>query len=886
MFDFEEADDQNFETMPMNWYIVGRDDESSDQNFLRIPLHQRQMKRKGFPRFCKVQFDRPQIEQGNHQFQLHIDGGSAAAFLEVGTIAAVPDSDYVVSAKIKTTALKHARARLLAYFVDARGKRIDETTVSTSLLETAGEQRDVSLKLTGHPKAAWIGMQVELLQPQLLPSFVGDSHRVNYQEVRGTAWFDDIGIWQVPRITVQTQSKVNIIVAPERPYLSMGVRDLAAQHLKAHVAIYDHDLKLIDEVRRDVGGDYSSIWHWQPKADRFGWYLVDMVLYDTTPLASIENLPGQAKLVGRTISSFLWLPPRNPLGSQGGQRFTIDVHDASPTEMAFLPQLLKRTGVSSVAVSAFSADTTLGTLPHRHERLDKLLAALRRQRGEVVLNFSPLPRVLVDQRAVGRDDPLWLLAQPAAQWQAFIAPLTLKHGQQIKRWQVGRPRDADIADAANAMQTIRTASNALHELAPRPTVVVPWRLHQNPPTSSAKVGVEFTIDVPPSVQPRYLPAYLKPWKERAGNDPFVVQLRVPDATQVSHGGRMSDFALRMLYCWSGGADGVVLDRPWVLSGDAEKNAYPDPLLGVFSTVSRELYGRKALGWLPIRRGVKALILDGERGGALALWNESASVKNPKVNIYLGEDPKAIDVFGNPVRIEASKAGHLISLRQSPIIVTGIDAKLAVFRSQFAFKPFLLKSLLTNHEHKLSVFNPWSQRIQGTLLITTPDKSWQVAPRQLHFSIDPGETTELPIELQFPPSETAGAKELTARFDFIADDHHYRLDVSTEFEMGLPGIRMESSLSTRMNQQTGKEDAIVTLFITNTGDKIQSLYEFAVMEGYARQERIIAALSPGQFMIRHFHFPGAGANLKNTPVRVGLRESAGPALMNHVLSLDD
>lgn len=885
MFDFEEADDLNFETMPMNWYIIGRDDESSDQNFLRVPLHQRQMNRKGFPRFSKVQFDRPQAEKGNHQLELHLDGGSAGAFLEVGTLAAVPDSDYMITSNVKTTALKHARARLLVYFVDAAGERIDETAVSSQLLNTNGLTDEISIKLTGHPKAAWIGMQLELLQPQLQPQFTSRVHHVNYQEVKGTAWFDDIGIWQVPRITVKTQSPVNVIVAPARPYLSMEVRDLAAQHLKAHVAVYDHNLKLIDEIRRDVGGDYSSLWQWQPNTPRYGWYLVDMILYDTTPLASVERLPGNAKLVGRTIGAFLWLPDRKPMGGARHQRFTLDVHDASLDEIKFLPELLERSGLSSVAVSAFTRDTTLATLDRRHAILDSLLLALRRQNGEAILNFSPLPLAILDQQTVGRDDPLWLLSQPVEQWQAYIAPLTLKHGQQIRRWQFGRPIMADLAGASDAMATIGRASDALRELAPRPTIVIPWRLHQSPPSSPSSVGTEFTIDVPFSVQPQHIGDHLAAWRQRVGNSPVVVQLRVPDATEVSHAGRISDLALRMIYAWAGGASGVVIERPWVIAGHPDRKLHPDPLLGVFSTLSRELLDRKPIGWLPLATGTRALILDGPRGGALAVWNESAPKDKAFVDMYLGENPKAIDVFGNDLPIQLFNNGHRIALHQTPIIITGIDAKLAMFRSSFTFKPFMLKSLLTNHEHKLSITNPWSQRIQGTLLITTPGKNWKISPRQLRFSIAPDETIELPLELQFPPSETAGMKQLIATFDFIADDNRYRLDIGTAFELGLPGIRMESTLSTQKNKLTGKDDAIVTLFITNTGTEIQSLYEFAVMEGYSRQERIIAQLSPGQLLVRHFIFPGAGANLKNTPVRTGLRESAGPALMNHILTLD-
>ena len=71
--------------------------------------------------------------------------------------------------------------------------------------------------------------------------------------------------------------------------------------------------------------------------------------------------------------------------------------------------------------------------------------------------------------------------------------------------------------------------------------------------------------------------------------------------------------------------------------------------------------------------------DGERGGALALWNESASDEAAEIDLYLGEIPRAIDVFGNEVKLVATEQGHRLSLSKMPIVVTGVDA----FEAQIA-----------------------------------------------------------------------------------------------------------------------------------------------------------------------------------------------------------
>jgi len=66
----------------------------------------------------------------------------------------------------------------------------------------------------------------------------------------------------------------------------------------------------------------------------------------------------------------------------------------------------------------------------------------------------------------------------------------------------------------------------------------------------------------------------------------------------------------------------------------------------------------------------------------------------------------------------------------------------------------------------------------------------------------------------------------------------------------------------------------------------SLYSFANMTGYSRQERLISQLHPGESIIRNFRFLDGAQRLKTQSVRTGLRETSGPAVINHHLSASD
>lgn len=314
LFDFEEADDGNFEDKPRFWYAMGRSEQSSNRNFNSKPFNQKMMARKGFPNYTTVKFNQPQSKKGPHNLHLGLNGGSAGAFVEVGAIAAVPGSDYMVTARIKTSALEYARARLIVYFIDASGRRIESSMQASDLLNTANSWEQVTIKLFGnHTDAAWIGMQVELLQPQHQMDFErsvatskSGKHSVRYQQVKGDAWFDDIAIWQVPRVVVQTQSPVNLIVSPQQPLLTLQVRDLIGQRMLAVTTVYNHRHEVVAKTSRYVGRGRTSQWQWQPGISRYGWYLVDLSLYESTGQkpAGLVGPNGQVTPVdGLTLSS-------------------------------------------------------------------------------------------------------------------------------------------------------------------------------------------------------------------------------------------------------------------------------------------------------------------------------------------------------------------------------------------------------------------------------------------------------------------------------------------------------------------------------------------------------------------------------------------------------
>ncbi len=224
-FDFDERDDGNSEDLPMVWYPIGRDPLRSDENFGKKPLHRELTERKGYPAYNSISFDDEHRTSGKESFRLELNGGgNAGAFVEVGAIPAVPNSDYMLTVRVRTTRLEHARVYFTAYFINSRGRRIDASIQRSAPVTTDRVWSKLSLRLIGeHDDAAYIGMELELLQPIAKADAPLGEHQLVFEQVHGAVWFDDVVVWQLPGVSLTSQSAVNVIAAPDKPTLALNV---------------------------------------------------------------------------------------------------------------------------------------------------------------------------------------------------------------------------------------------------------------------------------------------------------------------------------------------------------------------------------------------------------------------------------------------------------------------------------------------------------------------------------------------------------------------------------------------------------------------------------------------------------------------------------------
>lgn len=866
-FSFDERDQGNYEDMPRFWYVTGRRPDTTDPNFLRYPLHEQLVHAGGFGAYSAVHFDAAEHVSGRESFYLGVDGGSAGAFLEVGAVPATPQTDYCISALVKTQDLHRASVRLLAYLVDSQGARIDssirETTLPPLPKGASRPWQPILVRLVGEsPAAAWIGLELQVLQPQ---EDRQHPERIVYQDVRGGAWFDDVCIWQIPRLLVQTQSPVNILRGPDSPNLTVQTRHQQTRPLTATLRLFDDNLDLVASSSRVLNDRTAAVWHWQPPLARYGWYVAELTLGQAREGADRLN-------VDRTLCPFLWLP-RVPDDVSGLSQFQIDVTDTSPQSLEQVPALMQALQIRAVSVSCWRSDPD-DPPSQQQARLDSLLERLGDRSVETELVLSPLPAALARQSQL---DPAFFLLAPKETWAPYLTPLVMRHGQDIKRWRLASP-----AIPQQLPDRLRSIQQVMQELVPGPRLVLPLPAYLGATNLLGQTSFDFAVRLPAAVVPSNVPQYLEEWQGQEKR--LNLSLDLPSPHALSPHRRVEDLVLRMLYAAQCQPARISVDAPWsVLGIGSQSQLVPDPLAGVFAMTAQRLAGRRFLGWLPLRPGLRGMIFDGERGGVLAAWNEAAATQDATLRLYLGESPAAVDVWGNRCELPATPEGHELTLGSTPVFIEGIDVPLALFRASFRVEPQLVLSMQSPQDKELILHNPWNRTISGKLVILRPQE-WGYQPNYHEFSIPAGQTARLPVRMSFPTSEIAGDKQLVVKMQFTAD-RTYNLMANAPLVVGLPDLDFQAHLVLEPQQSgDGPADVLVTEMVTNRSDRALSLYAYASLPQQALQEKSIQQLLPGQSVVRTFRFEGAAEIARQHPVRVGVRETSGPNGINRLLPL--
>jgi len=931
-FDFEEME-TNPGKVPRYWYRAQEEREGAGKVEGKVDGA-----RKGYPYWNQAEIvytgEGGVAATGRGSIRLPTAGGSTSLMLESGVIPIFRQADYFVSGSVLPEGLSFAGGCIAARFLDASGKPIAGTDRRSEVvrgrkregqddLADSNGWREIGVVLVGDREdAAYIQIELLLLQPEQAAPETGGQRAVWRQDVSGSVWFDDVTVVQLPRVELSMRAPANMAMSETPPELVMSVRDLTGEALRVEVRVFDpwgHECDRIDRVLGGGGTEHT----WKPALARFGWY------------RAVMDIVGENGRVGGAYTDFVWLPPkataeesisRNITAnttrysgrSRDASKFGINVGELQPAVLTRLPGVLRITGTGRVTIPAWDATLTPETLVARSEAFVPMVDTLLTDWQDVTISLGRVPDRLAAEVRVPTDDPLTLLLTDDTRWLPYVGDLLDRYGQRVRRWQLGRVGD----DRAFWRASLRDEAATLHEQLSRhvagPLIDLPSRLDRA--WSAGRLSeladtVSMTVHVPAEISAAGVREAAERWVSKgdsgtAGRPELTLVFETPDQMQYGMAAAPSEVVKRAVEVWAATADAggapvtLELNQPWTVVGERRPQMMPRPELAAWATVIRMLEGRRVVGTYPISEGIVCYILgpiageSDERGGALVAWNEACLTERAELYGFLGDGAlSVVDIYGNrtPLKSEPStvpgrRAAVRLPIGDEPVFIEGIDVELTRFISGLEVQPAFLESTNQQHERTIRIVNPWATAISGRLTILEPggfntatgqrDRNWKVSPRTMRFTADPRQTIELPFTIAFSPTEEQGPKQFVADVELTAEQSYGIVTIHRSLEVGLDNVVMDMAYAMRGNG--AEQDVVIEAAVTNTGEQPLTLELTCFAPGLPRLKGVVSELPAGHQVVKRFTFPAASGVLRGKKIVISATDPDGTSRLNKSL----
>lgn len=849
-FDFEERE-TNPGSVPDLWFRAQDDPQG--------------VRREGFPVWNQPRIvyrqDGAQSFGGEGAVELETRGGSASLLLGAGAVPVFPDADYRVSAWVRTDALTHAGAAVLARLLDAKGVEVPGSRLLTRPTRSHDAWSRVSLDIIGrHPEAAWLQLELLLLQPREAARALGESasipHQIASEDFRGRAWFDDVSIMQLPRVEVRTAAPGNLVTRPSIPTLEIIVRDLAGEALTITTDVLDHAGNVIASTTRTTPaglGRSDRGETWTPALPGLGWFRARV------------SVAAEGREIAASHTDFAWLPEGpspDPL-VESGRGFDLLLDDLPPPAWDAAPELAARLGAHGVSLPLWSADTTPEDQSERIEQLSLVVSDLIRNGREITLSLGTTPRQLAVSTGVEESDPLGALLLPRSEWQPFIGDALVRLGSRVTRLQIGRPGEEAMLRRPSLSSEVKGLHAALSSEVPGLRMFLAGSSRQDWSGVAAPVALRVHHDLAPEG------VNMLAQSLSSGSTTRTLAFE-PSPTP----GLADHFARQVIELWAGQGEsprrlGTALEHPFRWVGEAHPQLVPSAEAVAFRTLAAQLSVRHVVSVFPAPAGVRCLLLAPrpeypDAGPALIAWTQGAPPGTALEGFFGHGTLRVTDIFSNsapaPPVLETSRSGGAvrIALSSSPLFIEGIDLPWCRFLASLRLAPDSIDLARKEHGVAIEAFGAWDHTLTGTLTVIEPGASaapggrgegWRVSPRVTNFRAEPGRPLLLPLDVGVGPVQEVGVQEFLLELRMEGALSYGPVRIARSLAVGSPDLRLD------LAARAEGADLIIEATLTNTGSSPANLRLTAFAAGHPRAKATITGLSPGQSAARTFRFDG-------------------------------
>ena len=854
-FDFEERD-THFEDLPMFWEkVVGRE---------------------GFPHYSYGKISTDRKRSGNYSFKLVSDGGSIGFEYAHQRQVVKPGSDCQITGFVSLANARDCRAQISCVLTDRLGREIPESKRYSRLISPADmEGKDwarIDVYIPGEfPEARYVSVGLWLLQKsQWDKSMIGTN--VFEQNIDAVAWFDDIGIFQLPRVLLKTDQIANVFPASVEPCIKVELQSAGILDYRANLEVRDRDSNMIfteSWVLSGIEGEVK-VRNLYPGNLPAGLYNTKLEIYSSNYLIAIREM------------KFAKLAPLQSGDLGGGYDFGVITMDDNSGTMNEIINLSKKLQTKIIKLPVWRNLSSPCPSILTVKDFDRKLIDLEESRIRLVATFDQVSSEVMAGMDMAGSGLLDVLSQDSKVWQDEIDFILARYALQIPFWQIGPDQNEDMRWDPRIKRVTQKLRDEFNKVVRNTKLSVPLEATNN--LKYDDVGTRsITMYVPSQIQPEAIPNYIQTFKDNGLSDVWVT-VEPLDEELYRQDDVLIDFFKRLIYSIKSDCEAVFIPHPWQKREiNVSEGIEVDEKFLVFRTIADMLSGAVLLGEFELSHQMPALLFDRNGRGILIVWDENyddmAAEMPTEYELYLGNRPVTTDIFGNSSYIEKNGNNSVLKLTNWPQIISGIDTEITLLRSSVELDPSVLEASVFSQKAKLRFKNPFKTTIMGqarVLLDEGAQENWMVEPQAFNITLKPGQLFETDMKIKFPSSEISGKKHINIGFNVNADQSYF-INVAVPFTIEMKDI--DARVFARRVNDT---DLYVQMILTNNGTDNYSLRTFIILPDGDYDEKS-ARLEPETTITRAFLVKDA-VKWIGRYIRVGLRDPKGDKRVNYQLKI--
>ncbi len=340
----------------------------------------------------------------------------------------------------------------------------------------------------------------------------------------------------------------------------------------------------------------------------------------------------------------------------------------------------------------------------------------------------------------------------------------------------------------------------------------------------------------------------------------------------------SDFARRLVIAKAMDPDRLVIPAPLELAQNSGTHRWqPRRGYSAIRTLCHYLAGKRAVGAMRLANDGIAIVFDGPTDSCVIAWTWSDQPADVPAQIYLGDQPEVIDLWGaaRPATVKNGRA--LLHLTPTPMILSDVDAPLALVQMSFRIDPTYVQIHDMRPQPVVSFRNHYDQSLRGQLRFIPPP-GWDIVPGQRRFDVPPAQAFELPIDIVVPNREIAATQRVGVEVE-LRDPHPATLSFSVPITVGLKDIYSEAVA------RWDGDALVIEHALTNLADQPISFQGFCQVPLRPRGTTAFLEILPGEKRIARYVFTGTDLrDLVGMDVHLRILEVQGDRELDQLVSI--